>query len=187
LERQINGFNEGDIRVVVLANKRHQIVRCPVKENKAYLTKRVFIGFTADDVGQVKVRSRRPPFRVDWFNGILWRQGMTNAIAWDPKPDEPQDTEVEIGKATSWGNKKDELPPLTMEENASFIDRLIAAGKAKDKKVIGGVELIVIMGMLGIIFVAVVLNLFGVHFGVSQIHTVVTTTATPTPTPIVLP
>lgn len=163
LERSISGFNEGSIRVVVFGNKRHQIIVCPVKENKAFLTKKVSIGFTTDDVGQVKVRSRRPPFRVEWFNAILWRQGAAKAIP--------------------WGNKNDELPPLTMQENQTLIERLTAAAKARDKKPIGDWQFAVLLVMVGLVLVGVALNLFGVHFSASQVHQIVTATATPHPTP----
>lgn len=162
----LTGFDGDTIRVIVIANKRHKIITCPVKEQKAYLTKKVFIEFKTEDVGMCWTRNRRPPFRYDWFQAILWRQGSANAMVWD--------------------TKGDFLPLLTMDEYAAFIDRLVAAAKARDKKPIGDWQLALILILLIVIAAGVLLNLFGVHFGVSTAHQIVTT-ATPSPTPVVLP
>jgi hypothetical protein len=156
------GFNGKSIYVAVLGKgKQIEYVDCKVEEGKIYLNKDVFFNFKTEDVGTAWIRAKRPPFRHTWFECVLWREGSAYALP--------------------WGNPEDDMPPLTAEENASFIKQCVAHYLAKGGEIIKTWQFAVLLIAIIVVGVLVALNLFGVSFTATQtVHTVI---ATPTPTP----
>lgn len=183
--KDITGFDDETIRVVVLNGKRVKIIECPVKEGKAYFTKQISIRFTPNDIGAVFVRSRRPPFRKEYRQCILWRAGQDSAISGQQaKAVLDPNTEVTLD-CENWGNKDDFMPPLTQEENARFIERLVLEAMARNKKLTTN-QFAVLCVLIGIAIAVGVMNLAGVHLSLSSGQQAIVN-ATVTATPKVFP
>lgn len=164
-------YSNDVIKVVVLGStKRCDIITCDVKENKAILIEEkgekaeVSIEFKTEQVGLVWTRSF-PHIRSSWESAILWREGSD--------------------KALDWGNKDDELPPLTLKENADFIKRKVAESLAKPHNLFSTKALVIIGLLIFVSIIVGILNLAGVHIGGNTIHTVIQN-VTVTPTPMIL-
>lgn len=191
--RQLAGFDSEDIKVLAINGKRFKVLTAPIVEGKAYMTKKIAIQFTAENVGAIYCRSYRPPFRMGYRQCIAWRVGMGKAMTLKDNKETPVLLKDENGKdiedsavytAEKLHNEKDFLPPLTMEENAAFIERLILEMKSKPKKIMSTAQFVV-LAIIGVgALVVGVLNLMGVHFSIGDTQIIMQTISNATSTPI---
>lgn len=146
-------YNHPTIRVICISNKRLKIITARIEGNKAKVDKDFSITFKTKQVGAVHLRSRQAFGQRRWLQAIMWREGLSEAMDWEPKI-------VTCKCGATLG--EDFIPPLTQRENAHMITRMVAEAKAKLGRLLGSGQFIAIMVGLVVVIVLLIAVLLGV-------------------------
>ncbi len=139
-------MSQTKLKVFIFGNdKSIKVKRVPVYENKAKIDKDWEVDFKPKDIFEHQAKGLFPaipiwPLKNSYYRSIVVREGRSAAEEFNPQGDM--------------------FGPLTIQENASLIKRLIA--KAKLSKPMTNLQILILLG-IGAVVVLQIITLAGVR------------------------